>query len=128
MEFEKFYNFQNCLCQISTLREYICKNIYIYENIYAKNRSKNYLFSLKTYLQTIIAIGVECICLEDTDSNPEDEVTMEPPSIDCGEDLDVSLMGNGTVTSPGTEGRRNQCFICFPARRRNPQITFLEKT
>ncbi|XP_023334329.1 uncharacterized protein LOC111705865 [Eurytemora carolleeae] len=38
---------------------------------------------------------------EDTHSNLEDEVTMEPPSIDCGEDLDVSMEGNGTITSPG---------------------------
>jgi len=48
-----------------------------------------------------MAISVKCICLEDTHSNLEDEVTMEPPSIDCGEDLDVSMEGNGTITSPG---------------------------
>jgi len=38
---------------------------------------------------------------EDASSDPLNEATMEPPSIECGHDVDGTLVQNGTITSPG---------------------------
>jgi len=37
----------------------------------------------------------------DMDSNPENMVTMQPPSIDCGTVVDTAMAENGTIKSPG---------------------------
>ena len=35
------------------------------------------------------------------DLNPENMVTMQPPSIDCGTVVDTAMAENGTIKSPG---------------------------
>jgi len=41
------------------------------------------------------------IIVDDIGSNPQDEITMRPPEVDCGEEVDGMKYQNGTITSPG---------------------------
>jgi len=56
----------------------------------------------------------------DVDSNLQTEVTMKPPSIDCGHEVDGTVAQNGTIHSPGYPDNYPAFLNCRWTIRANP--------